>query len=621
MTPRGAGADEPGGHPAPGIHLMVPMLHRRDAVGEHTRTLRDLLLAAGVPSSVYTELPDPDTVDETRPYRDYERDAVPGDVLVYQVATRSDMTRWLARRPEPVVLNYHSITPAPFFARWNNGIARMQEAAVRDLAELAPRCALGIGVSEFDVAELHAAGCPATRVVPVANVPLPPAAPDPAAAAVLARRAAGGGPWWLSVGRLAPNKAHQDTIAALFVARATTAPDAHLTIVGGPTEPHYAAALRRYAADLGLSGAVEFTTQLTPGELAARYGAADVLVMLSEHEGFGVPLVEAMSQGLPVVAYDAGAVAEVMGGAGVLLDRKGPRAVADAVAALLGDPARRDALGGRRPGPARRARARARRVRPGQGVAGGRLRCAGGCRPVRTGCPRASRLTHHPLGSSLMDSPHYPSPVTLSAVSPGAVEMKSGADVGPSSDIFQRLLKERIVFIGSAIDQNTANLVCSQLILLEAENQERDISVYINSPGGSVTDGLAIYDTMQYVRCDVRTICVGLAASMGQFLLCAGTPGKRFALPHSRILMHQPSGGMQGQASDIAIQAEQIIYLKRMLAERIAFHTGQPVERIEADSDRDRWFTAEEAREYGFIDEVIQKDTMPAPTAGSGSAT
>jgi len=182
-------------------------------------------------------------------------------------------------------------------------------------------------------------------------------------------------------------------------------------------------------------------------------------------------------------------------------------------------------------------------------------------------------------------------------------EMKSGADVGPASDIFQRLLKERIVFIGSAIDQNTANLVCSQLILLEAENQEKDISVYINSPGGSVTDGLAIYDTMQYVRCDVRTICVGLAASMGQFLLCAGTPGKRFALPHSRILMHQPSGGMQGQASDIAIQAEQIIYLKRMLAERIAFHT------------------AEEAREYGFIDEVIQKDAMQVPAAGSGSAT
>jgi ATP-dependent Clp protease protease subunit len=196
------------------------------------------------------------------------------------------------------------------------------------------------------------------------------------------------------------------------------------------------------------------------------------------------------------------------------------------------------------------------------------------------------------------------------AVAPDVVGAGPDADLGAGADIFRRLLKERIVFIGSAIDQNTANLVCSQLILLESEDPERDISVYINSPGGSVTDGLAIYDTMQYVRPDVRTTCVGLAASMGQFLLCAGAPGKRFALPHSRILMHQPSGQMQGQAADIAIQAEQIIYLKRMMAERISFHTGQPVERIEADSDRDRWFTADEAKEYGFIDEVIQKDIL-----------
>ena len=196
---------------------------------------------------------------------------------------------------------------------------------------------------------------------------------------------------------------------------------------------------------------------------------------------------------------------------------------------------------------------------------------------------------------------------------PAVVSAAGGPD--PTADIFQRLLKERIVFIGSAIDQNTANLVCAQLLLLEAEDHERDISLYINSPGGSVTDGLAIYDTMQYVRPDVSTICVGLAASMGQFLLCAGAPGKRFALPHSRILMHQPSGAMQGQAADIAIQAEQIVYLKRMMAERIAFHTGQPIERIEADSDRDRWFTAEEAKEYGFIDQVI--DRSAAQVGGS----
>ena len=188
----------------------------------------------------------------------------------------------------------------------------------------------------------------------------------------------------------------------------------------------------------------------------------------------------------------------------------------------------------------------------------------------------------------------------------------NGLPDAASLDVFQRLLKERIIFLGTSIDETVANLVCSQLLLLAAENPERDIALYINSPGGSVTDGLAIYDTMQYVSCDVSTICVGLAASMGQFLLCAGTAGKRFALPHSRILMHQPSGQMQGQAADIAIQAEQIVYLKRMMAERIAFHTGQPVERIEADSDRDRWFTAEEAQEYGFIDRVIEH-TATAP--------
>ena len=187
----------------------------------------------------------------------------------------------------------------------------------------------------------------------------------------------------------------------------------------------------------------------------------------------------------------------------------------------------------------------------------------------------------------------------------GAAQMPAFAD--RSSDIYQRLLKERIIFLGTQVDDQSANLICAQLLLLAAEDTDRDIALYINSPGGSVTAGLAIYDTMQYVPCDVSTVCMGLAASMGQFLLCAGAPGKRYALPHSRILMHQPSGAMQGQAADIAIQAEQIIYLKRMMAERIAHHTGQPVERIEADSDRDRWFTAQEAKDYGFIDRVIER--------------
>jgi ATP-dependent Clp protease protease subunit len=176
-----------------------------------------------------------------------------------------------------------------------------------------------------------------------------------------------------------------------------------------------------------------------------------------------------------------------------------------------------------------------------------------------------------------------------------------------AADTYQQLLRERIVFLGTQVDDTSANLICAQLLLLAAENPERDIQLYINSPGGSVTAGLAIYDTMQFVPCDVSTVCMGLAASMGQFLLCAGQKGKRYSLPHSRILMHQPSGQAQGQAADIAIQAEQIIYLKRMMAERIALHTGQPIERIEADSDRDRWFTADEAKEYGFIDQVITK--------------
>jgi ATP-dependent Clp protease protease subunit len=176
-----------------------------------------------------------------------------------------------------------------------------------------------------------------------------------------------------------------------------------------------------------------------------------------------------------------------------------------------------------------------------------------------------------------------------------------------SADIYQQLLKERIVFLGSEVNDTSANLVCAQLLLLAAEDPNRDISLYINSPGGSVTAGLAIYDTMQYVASDVATVCVGLAASMGQFLLCAGAKGKRFSLPHSRILMHQPSGQAQGQAADIAIQAEQIVYLKKMMAERISFHTGQTVEQVEADSDRDRWFTADEAKRYGFIDQVIER--------------
>ena len=177
----------------------------------------------------------------------------------------------------------------------------------------------------------------------------------------------------------------------------------------------------------------------------------------------------------------------------------------------------------------------------------------------------------------------------------------------PARDVYNRLLNNRIVFLGTDVNDDLANLICAQMLYLEGENDERDIWLYINSPGGSVTAGMAIYDTMQFVKPDVATICMGLGASMGQFLLCAGAKGKRFALPHARIMMHQPSGGIQGQASDIAIQAEQMVYIKKLMAERIAYHTGQTVEQVEEDSDRDRWFTAEQAQTYGIIDHVAVK--------------
>ncbi|HUS62027.1 MAG TPA: ATP-dependent Clp protease proteolytic subunit [Acidimicrobiales bacterium] len=174
----------------------------------------------------------------------------------------------------------------------------------------------------------------------------------------------------------------------------------------------------------------------------------------------------------------------------------------------------------------------------------------------------------------------------------------------PQNEVYNRLLRNRIVFLGTEVNDSIANLITAQLLYLEGED-DRDIWLYINSPGGSVTAGMAIYDTMQFVKPDVGTICMGLAASMGQFLLCAGAKGKRFSLPHARIMMHQPSGGLRGQASDIAIQAEQMAYTKKLLAERIAFHTGQTGEQIEVDSERDRWFTASEAKDYGIIDKVI----------------
>ncbi|WP_433325486.1 ATP-dependent Clp protease proteolytic subunit [Spirillospora sp. CA-294931] len=186
--------------------------------------------------------------------------------------------------------------------------------------------------------------------------------------------------------------------------------------------------------------------------------------------------------------------------------------------------------------------------------------------------------------------------------------MTTDTALAPTTEaVFQRLLRERVVFLGQEVDDAIANRLCGEILLLSAEDRTRDIHLYINSPGGSVTAGMAIYDVMQYVPNDVATLSLGFTASMGQFLLCAGAPGKRYALPHARILMHQPSGGIGGTASDIRIQTENMLFTKRRMQERIAFHTGQTVERIEADSDRDRFFTAEEARDYGIVDEVVTR--------------
>jgi ATP-dependent Clp protease, protease subunit len=185
--------------------------------------------------------------------------------------------------------------------------------------------------------------------------------------------------------------------------------------------------------------------------------------------------------------------------------------------------------------------------------------------------------------------------------------MPHALDAGfdPRSDVFNRLLKNRVVMLGTDVNDDIANQICAQLLYLEGEDANADIWLYINSPGGSVTAGMAIYDTMQFVSCEIATVCMGMAASMGQFLLTAGAAGKRYTLPNARIMMHQPLAGLRGQATDIAIQAEQLAFTKLRMAEMIAQHSGQSLQQIQADSERDRWFTAEQAKAYGLVDNVI----------------
>jgi ATP-dependent Clp protease, protease subunit len=203
-------------------------------------------------------------------------------------------------------------------------------------------------------------------------------------------------------------------------------------------------------------------------------------------------------------------------------------------------------------------------------------------------------------------------PVNARAESPG---------LGLNDHIYNRLLRERIIWLGSEVRDENANAICAQMLLLAAEDPDKDIWLYINSPGGSITAGMAIYDTMQYVKPDVATIAMGMAASMGQFLLSSGAQGKRYATPHARVMMHQPSGGIGGTATDVRINAQLIMHMKKVLAELTAAQTGQPLEKVLKDSDRDRWFTAEEALEYGFVDHVVSAASSVAGGGGTGSGS
>ena len=313
-----------------GIHQFVPMLHRGDAVGRHTLRLRDVMVARGMRSRIYVERPDPETESETRPFAAYADEAESGDLLVYQFATASALAPWLQRRPEPLVVNYHNVTPPHLYAAWDNALARHQLLAQAQLRQLAPRCTLGIAVSAFNEAELRQAGYGRTAVVPpAAMVPI-----STGAAAAAPRRA---GARWVSVGRLAPNKGIELAVMSLLVTREHHDPGAALTVVGRPVVPPYTAALCSFIDDMGLHDAVTFTGVLSDAGLAVTMARSDVLVITSRHEGFGVPVLEAMSLGIPVVSNRAGALPEVVGDGGLLVDATDPWALAGAVARVLSD--------------------------------------------------------------------------------------------------------------------------------------------------------------------------------------------------------------------------------------------------------------------------------------------
>jgi glycosyltransferase involved in cell wall biosynthesis len=319
-----------------GIHHFVPVLHRGDAVGRHTLRLRDATRARGLSSHIFVDLIQDETADETLPAPDYEAEARPGDVVVYQFATASSMAPWLAGRRETLVVNYHNVTPPELLAPWDPYLALGQQRALADLDVLTARASLAVADSAYNEAQLKEAGFAATAVVP----PSAALGREVAPAEPTAARAHGSGARWLAVGRVAPNKAVEHALAALTVTRQHGDPGATLRIIGRPVTAAYERALRQQVAALGLRDAVTFVGYASDAAVADAYASADVLVVTSDHEGFCVPVVEAMAAGLPVVAFDQGAVPEVLGGAGVLVTTRDPYALAQAIADVLADPAR-----------------------------------------------------------------------------------------------------------------------------------------------------------------------------------------------------------------------------------------------------------------------------------------
>ncbi len=321
------------------IHQFVPMLHRDDAVGRHTLRLRDVFVSRGIESRVYVEMIDPETEAETRLFPRYADEAQRGDVLLYQFATASAIASWLAERRETLAVNYHNVTPPEYYAAWNNPMARHQLRALHERANLATRTSLAVAVSAFNEAELRTAGYARTAVVPPAAI-----APTTGAAALDTPRPTRAGPRWICVGRVAPNKGVELALMALLVARAHHDPDVTLQVVGRPVVPAYSRALERFAAELGILEAVTFRGGISDADLVAAMAQSDALIMASRHEGFGVPVIEAMTMGLPVVANREGALPEVVGDAGLLVDATDPYALAGAAAQVATDTALRRSL-------------------------------------------------------------------------------------------------------------------------------------------------------------------------------------------------------------------------------------------------------------------------------------